>query len=113
MSVDNTRNLMKKYFEALQTGSFAEFFADDVTWTIIDSGHTTSGPAAVVQAVTALHARMIDMQTHHLAVADGSAYLEGDCLRAGGGPDRIAYCVAYDIVADRIAAMRAYGPLPR
>jgi hypothetical protein len=43
-------------------------------------------------------------------VADGAAYVEGS--GAGmEGEDRIPYSVAYDLVGNRIAAMRAYGDI--
>ena len=55
---------------------------------------------------------MFDAQTRRLVVADGHAYLEGGCVAAPTGTgSRISCCVAYDVVDDRIAAMRCYGSL--
>jgi hypothetical protein len=55
---------------------------------------------------------MFDAQTRRIVVSDGLAYLDGDCVQAPSGANgRIYYCVAYDIVDHRIAAMRCYRPI--
>lgn len=54
---------MGAYFDALDTGRFAQFFTDDVTWTTTADHHRTQGPEAVQDAINALHARLPDMQT--------------------------------------------------
>jgi hypothetical protein len=54
---------------------------------------------------------MFDAQTRTIIVSDGHAYLEGDCAEAPTESSSwIFYCVAYDIVDGRIAAMRCYDP---
>lgn len=55
-----------------------------------------------------LRARLGELQTRQVVFGPGSAYLEGS---AAGLPGQatINYCVAYDLVGDRISAMRAYG----
>jgi hypothetical protein len=50
------------------------------------------------------------MQTVQVVFGSHAAYPEGSAADLGGR-GRIPYCVAYDIVDGRIAAMRAYGPL--
>lgn len=100
---------MEAYFAALSTGRFRQFFTDDVTWTTIQNGAEVSGAQAVEEAITGLHARMSDLRTRQLSVGEGMAYIEGSCAGADGA--RIPYCVAYDVVGDRIAAMRAYGEI--
>jgi len=110
MSTDDTRRLMEAYFTALATGHFRQFLTDDVTWTTIQNAAEVRGAEAVEEAINTLHARMSDLKTRQLIVGDLSAYLEG----TGAGQDgraRIPFCVAYDLVGDRIGAMRAYGQL--
>ena len=110
MSTDDTHRLMDAYFTALATGHFRQLLTDDVTWTTIQNAAEVRGAEAVEAAINTLHARMSDLKTRQLIVGDQSAYLEG----TGAGQDgsaRIPFCVAYDLVGDRIDAMRAYGQL--
>jgi len=108
MSTDDTSQTMSAYFTALGTGSFQQFFTDAVTWTTIQSGAVVRGAEAVEGAINGLHARMADLSTRQLMSGQGVAFLEGTCAGTSDG-DRIPFCVAYDLVADRIDAMRAYG----
>ena len=110
MSTDDTHRLMGAYFAGLATGHFRQFLTDDVTWTTIESDAEVRGAQAVEEAVNTLHARMSDLKTRQLIVGDQSVYLEGTGAGQGGSA-RIPFCVAYDVVGDRIAAMRAYGQL--
>lgn len=81
-------------------------------WTTTDTGQDVRGPSSVRDFIVALHNNMSDAQTRRIGVSDRHAYLEGDCLEAPTGTNsRISYCVAYDVVEDRIAAMRCYGPI--
>jgi len=110
MSTDETHRLMNAYFAALATGHFQHLLTDDVTWTTIQNDAEVRGAEAVEAAVNTLHARISDLQTRQFVVGDQAAYLEG--TGAGhDGTDRIPFCVAYDVVGERIAAMRAYGQL--
>ena len=110
MSTNDTNRVMGAYFEALGTGHFQQFLTDDATWTTVQTGEDIRGAIAVEDAINGLHARMTDLRTQQLVVADGAAYLEGTCADPNGA-DRIPYCVAYDLAGDRIVAMRAYGEL--
>jgi ketosteroid isomerase-like protein len=111
MSEEQSRSVMDGYFTAMGTGDFAGYFTDDVTWTTMETGAMVSGPKAVQDHITTLHANMSDLRTTHLAVCDGAAYLEGSCAKAAGQGQRVGYCVAYELAGDRIRAMRAYGAL--
>jgi hypothetical protein len=104
---------MDHYFEVMgRGGDFAEFYTADVTWTITDTGEDLRGASSVRDFIVALHNNMFDAQTRRIVVSDGHAYLEGDCLATPTvTSSRIYYCVAYDVVDDRIAAMRCYGPI--
>jgi hypothetical protein len=113
MSVEQTQQTMDHYFDVMGGGGdFAEFYTTDVTWTTMDTGQDVRGASPVRDFIVALHNTMFDAQTRSIVVSDGHAYLEGDCLEAPTGTSsRIYYCVAYDVVDDRIAAMRCYGPI--
>ena len=113
MSLERTQQTMNHYFEVMDRGGdFAEFYTADVTWTTTDTGQDVRGPSSIRDFIVALHNNMSDAQTRRIGVSDRHAYLEGDCLEAPTGTNsRISYCVAYDVVDDRIAAMRCYGPI--
>lgn len=106
----SVRDVMSGYFDALETGRFAQYFTGDVTWTTMADGAQVKGPQAVQDAINTLHGRLTDLQTLQLVLGPHTAYIEGSAtVPAGAG--RVAYCVAYDVIGDRIAAMRAYGQL--
>ena len=108
MTQDQTRRAMSAYFDALESGRFAEFFTEDVVWTTIQSDTHIAGPEAVQAAINVLHARLPDLRTSQLVFAESAAYIEGSGADATGD-GRVPYCVAYDLVGERIRAMRAYG----
>jgi SnoaL-like domain len=111
MSAQQTRRVIGDYFRAMDRGQFAQFLADEVTWTTIDTNAVVRGPHAVQDAIIGLHARMSDVETHRIIFSDDCAYLEGSCAGADGQMQRIPYCIAYDLTGSQIAAMRAYGSL--
>jgi hypothetical protein len=111
MTVEFTQQVMDHYFAQMQDGDIADSFADDVTWTIIEEGVVVRGRFAVRDHINDLHGLMADTQTRALAVTDGTAYLEGDCLAAPDATARTAFCLVYDVNGDQITAMRLYGCL--
>ena len=111
MSVDATRALMDRYFAAMGAGQdFAPFYADDATWTMVDSGQVVRGAPAVRDYVLDLHARMRGGSQGPLVVAHGLALLEGDSVEPpdGAGPG-LFYCLVFEVREDRISAVRCYG----
>jgi SnoaL-like domain len=109
-SPEQTRRVIGDYFRAMdETGHFAQFFTDDVTWTTIDTNAVVRGPRAVQDFTVALHASMPDLHTDRLVFSDDCAYLEGSCAGMDGQRDRIRYCLAYDLIGSQIASMRFYG----
>ena len=115
MSLDQTQRTMDRYFDAMGRGDdFSTFFAPEVTWIMMESGQEVRGPAAVRDYILVLHGKMFGHQQRALAVSDGHAYLEGDCVGVsdGTGP-RYDYCLVYDLGVDRITAMRCYGAIAR
>ena len=113
MSVDQTQQVIDRYFEVMVAGGdFSRSYADEVSCIMLDADIEIRGPVAVRDYMIALHAQMSPMHTRSIVVSDGAAYLEGDCPDPDRGEShRIAYCVAYDITGDRITAMRCYGSL--
>ena len=111
MSVDQTQQVVDRYFDVMVAGGdFSQSYADDVSWTMVDADIEIRGAVAVRDYIIALHAQMAETHTRKIVVSDGAAYLEGDCPDPDKGePHRIAYCVAYDITGDRITAMRGHG----
>lgn len=110
MSADQTRQTMSAYFEALDTGRFSQYFKDDVTWTTIENGSRVQGAEAVEAAINGLHVRLQDLKTRQLVIGDQAAFIEGSA-KGVNGEGRIPYCVADDVVGDRISLMRAYGAI--
>jgi hypothetical protein len=111
MTVEFTQQVMDHYFAQMQDGDIADAFAEAVTWTIIEEGTVVRGRFAVRDHINALHGLMADTQTRAIAVTDGTAYLEGDCLPAPDATARTAFCLVYDVNGDQITAMRLYGSL--
>jgi hypothetical protein len=111
MTVELTQRVMDRYFAEMENGDIADVLADDVTWTTTDTAAVVRGRLAVRDHITALHRLMADTQTREIAVANGTAYLEGDCLAAPDATARTAFCLVYDVYGEQITAMRAYGSL--
>jgi SnoaL-like domain len=106
---------MDRYFKRMGAGEdFSDCYTADVTWTTFDDGRQVHGAGPVRAYLVALHENMVDARTRRLIFADNVAYLEGDCANSGTGDvNRVAYCVAYDVMGDKISAMRCYGSIAR
>ena len=115
MSVPSTRSLMDRYFATMGADEdFSQFFADDVTWLMVDSRHEVRGAVPVRDYILELHRRMHGGNQRPLVVADSHALLEGDSVNAGDGIEPgLDYCLVYDVSDDRITAVRCYGTLAR
>jgi hypothetical protein len=113
MSVEQTNKLLHRYFNAMGNDrDFSEYYAEDVTWVMVDSGQTVHGPSAVRDYILELHSKMFDHKQRDLDVTDGHAYLEGSAVAEPGGTGpRFTYCLVYDLDAERISATRCYGTL--
>lgn len=113
MSVEQTQKLLDLYFNAMGNDrDFSEFYTDDVSWVMVDSGQEVHGPTAVRDYILELHSKMFDHEQRDLDVSDGHAYLEGSAVAEPGGTGpRFTYCLVYDFDAERISATRCYGTL--
>jgi hypothetical protein len=102
---------MDSYSAAMENGDIADAFADGVTWTTMETAAVVRGRFAVRDHIHALHRLMADTQTRDVAVRDGTACLEGDCLAVPHATVRTAFCLVYDVNGEQITAMRLYGSL--
>jgi hypothetical protein len=115
MSLDQTKRTIDSYFNAMGAGEdFSKFYTADVRWIMFDSGQEVRGPSEVRDYILALHSKMFGHHQRELVVADGHAYLEGDCVDQPGGTEApYVYCLVYDLDDDRIRDMRCYGSIAR
>jgi len=115
VSISSTQGLMNRYFAVMGAEKdFSQFFEEDVTWLMVDSGHEVRGAVPVRDYILELHSKMQGGDQRPLVVGEGHALLEGrsenpDDANAPG----LTYCLVYDISDDRIAAVRCYGTLAR
>jgi predicted ester cyclase len=124
MSVQATEQTLHSYLDTLLgRGDFTRFFAEDVTWTTMETGDQIRGRTAVADFIIALHSQYFDArpEVKSTVASDGVALIEADFVGthtgefAGIDPTglavRVAYCVVYDIPGDKITALRAYFPI--
>jgi steroid delta-isomerase-like uncharacterized protein len=124
MSVDETRQVVGEYLDALRGGGdFGAFFADDVRWTTMETGDVISGRDAVRDFIVALHTKLFDASPEFGRVVcdDGAAALEATFVgkhiaefagvEATGADVRLPYSVFYEIEAGKMTALRAYFPI--
>jgi hypothetical protein len=77
VSVDQTQQVIDRYFEVMGAGGdFSQFYVDEVTWRMLDAGAEIRGAAAVRDYAIALHAQMSDVHTRRIVVSDNAAYVE-------------------------------------
>ncbi len=124
MSVDETRQVVGEYLDALRGGGdFGAFFADDVRWTTMETGDVISGRDAVRDFIVALHTKLFDASPEFGRVVcdDGAAALEATFVGkhiaefagvgATGADVRLPYSVFYEIEAGKVTELRAYFPI--
>ena len=123
MSVEATSKTIRSYLDALVArGDFANYFTDDVTWTIIGTDQQVQGREPVRDFLTWMHTQAFDAypKVNTLVVGDGQATLEADLvgthtgeflgIPATGKTVQVPYCVVYDLRDGKITALRAYIP---
>ena len=124
MSMDATRKVLDGYLAALlDGGDFSRFFADDVEWTMSETGEVVTGRDAVRDYIIAVHTHAFTArpEVRNLVVGDGVAILEAyfvgthtgefGGIAPTGATLRVPYCVAYDVAGGRITALRGYLPI--
>jgi steroid delta-isomerase-like uncharacterized protein len=124
MSVEATSGTMRSYLDAfLARGDFADYFTDDVTWTMVGSGQHLEGRGPVRDFLIWMHTQAFDAhpKVKTLVIGDGQAALEADFvgthtgeflgIPATGKSVQVPYCVVYDLQDDKITALRGYIPM--
>jgi hypothetical protein len=104
---------MQQYFAAMGRGEdLSQFFTEDVTWLMADSGEQVRGASAARDYILDLHSRIVSQKSSDLVVTDGKAYLEGFFVKSTKATSEdYSYCLVYDLHGSRISAMRCYGTL--
>ena len=124
MSLEQTEGTIRAYVAALlEGGDFASFFADDVVWTTMETGDQLRGREAVRDHIVGLHTQLFDASPElvHTTFSDGVAGLEAVFVGthkaefagvpATGAAVRLPYSVFYDVLGEKIVALRAYFPV--
>lgn len=118
MSVDSTKQVMLKYFGS--THGDTSMMADDVVFTIMDTGQEHHGPQGIQQMLTEFYHGTFeaDVETTNTIFADGQAVVEGYVVGkhtgtfagvpATGKDVRMPICVIYDLENDKIKKGRVY-----
>jgi predicted ester cyclase len=122
--MEGTDTTLKAYAEQLiQRGSYGQYFASDVTFTLMGAGMEVQGAAEVEQFIRFLHEKAFDAnpELKNTFIGDGRASLEavfigthiGEFMgvAATGRPVRVPYAVFYDFAGDKISALRVYMPM--
>lgn len=123
MTIASTHETMSEYLRVLvERGPYGEYFADDVTFTIMGNGQEVRGKAGVEQFIRYFHEQAFDADpvVKNVVAADGKAALEADFVgthtgeflgvAATGRSVKVAYSVLYDLDGEKITALRAYLP---
>ena len=110
MRIDETQKMINDYFGVMGAhGDFSQFYAEDVTWIMIDAGVETRGAAAVRDYVVALHGQMTDVHPIGLRFRRGGMSRRRPHQRAEDRRTPHCLLVVYDLADNRITAMRCYG----
>lgn len=118
MSVESTRETMMRYFNSEHGDT--SMMADDVVFTVMDTGQEHKGPEGVMQMLNYFYHVAFDAtaETTNLIIADGQAALEGYFvgrhigdfagIPATNKEVRVPICVTYDLADDKITRGRVY-----
>ena len=118
MSVESTKQVVLKYFGS--THGDTSMMADDVVFTIMDTGEEHLGPEGILQMLRDFyHGKFeADVETTNTIFADGQAVVEGYVagkhtgifagVPATGKDVRMPICVVYDLEKDKIKKGRVY-----
>ncbi len=122
MSIESTRDLMTRYFEA-QHGDVS-MMADDVVFTVMATGEESRGRDAVLGMLTYFYHVAFDATaiTHVALFGENNAMVEGDFvgkhigefagIPATGKDVRVPLCVVYDVENNQIKHGRVYFEMP-
>lgn len=124
MTTQETRETMLAYLDALvMRGAFPDYFAGDVTFTIMGTDQTVHGRAAVEEMMYYLHEQAFDAHPviKTLIFGEGQAAVEFDFLGthigefngvlATGRSVKVPYVAVYDLAGGKITHLRIYMPM--
>ena len=124
MSSETTRVTMMAYLQALTDRSaLGPYFAPDVLFSVMGSDQRIRGAEAVEQFIVWLHTQAFDARPEFKGpfITDNHATLEAEFVGRHIGEFfgvpasyhdvRVPYAVVYDLVGDRITALRFYMPM--
>lgn len=124
MTIEQTRNTMQAYAEALLSfGDFARYLSDDVTMTFMGTDRTIKGREAVRQTIGFFHevAFSSAIKVTSVVNGEGEAILEAEFIGTHVGefegvkptlrPVHVPYSVGYTLADNRITALRLYFPM--
>ncbi len=118
MSGESTKQVMLKYFNS--THGDTSMMADDVVFTIMDTGQEHHGPEVIARMLKEFYHGTFeaDVETTNTIFADGQAVVEGYVVGkhtgvfagvpATGKDVRVPICVTYDLENDQIKRGRVY-----
>jgi len=118
MSIESTRDVLMRYFNASQGDT--SMLADDVVYTLMGTGQEAHRPGGVVELLHFMYhvAFEATTSTRNLVIEDGKGVLEADFIGkhigeyagipATGKSVRVPLCVCYDVEGDMIKSARIY-----
>ena len=107
MTSEQTQEVLMAYAQALLShGDFGRYMADDVAYTIMNSGREVRGRDAAVRAIVADHIPAREIRLRGVVVGAGIASAEAEYVRQDG--TTLPYTIAYDFADAKIAALRVY-----
>jgi steroid delta-isomerase-like uncharacterized protein len=122
MTDAETQSVVDAYIDALlNDGDFAQYLAEDIVLTVMDTGQEVSGRQAVVDTIIALHQEMFDAQPEVTGVIVGEGAAAVEFVFAGTHTDefagipatgrevRVPYAAFYDLAENEITAIRLFG----
>jgi hypothetical protein len=124
MSVQDTEQAMAAYFQDLLGGGrYARHFADDAVVSLMWTDQVAHGPAEAERMIDHLHKEAFAASPvlKTSCIGAGRAFVEADFvarhtgefaqIAPTGKAVNVPYCVAYDLAAGKITALRLYFPL--
>ena len=118
MDAADVRAVMNRYSDSQHTD--LSMMADDVVFTIMDTGQEHRGPQGILQMLNDFYhgTFQADVETTNTIFADGQAVVEGYVVGkhtgtfagvpATGKDVRMPICVVYDLENDKIKKGRVY-----
>jgi predicted ester cyclase len=124
MSAESVRTTLHDYLDALiARGDYGRFFAEEVTFEVMGTDQKATGAAGVEEMIRWLHEIAFDAHPEGGRILSDDLGGAVEVVFAGihtgefagidprGAAVRVPYSVFYDVVDDRITALRGYLPM--